>query len=189
MTDSSPTSGGSGDQILTIDTYTDTGTGLSGVKVAAGTIRRVVAGRDFGDVGPVNELDVQDARANATRAAQTLSLRQALEVLIARLEFPLTTVPRPARSTKSYSVAASLSSTKLVDPAGGRVGLLLYNDASGTGNLFVAFGADAAGSGAGLKSVRLIPGAYYEVPQGWAELPLMGIWDATGGFCDVTEAF
>jgi hypothetical protein len=190
MPDGSPTSGGTGDQVLTIDTFTDTATGTSGIKIAVGGLRKVILGRDLGDIGPTNEVDVQDARHTAATIRQALTLRQAFEFLIARLESPLVITNRPARNVKTSSVSATTGSTKILDAAIGRINVLIYNDATSTGNLFLSFGVDASGSTAGLKSLRLVPGAYYEVPSGMTELPMMGLWDsATAGFCDITEAY
>jgi hypothetical protein len=82
------------------------------------------------------------------------------------------------------SVATSTTAVVLVAQNASRQGLYIVNENSAE-NLFLAFGATATLTG---YSVKLAPGAEYEMPTALFTLLVSGIWDgATAGFARVTE--
>lgn len=85
------------------------------------------------------------------------------------------------------TVAASTSSVVIAGYRPQRKGFLLYN--AGTGNLFIAFWATAATTSAGGYTVKIVPGATYEMGPNIYGGSITGIWDASGGNAEVTEWF
>lgn len=83
-------------------------------------------------------------------------------------------------------VASSLSAVQLVAANAGRLGLYVFNDA--TSNLYLKLGAGASSS---LFSVKLVPGAYYELPRPFYLGAVSGIWVTAipGDGALVSEAF
>jgi hypothetical protein len=206
--DGSATSGGSGDVIVTEDTQFDTGSGppnalvgsvgTAGGAGTAGSTPKTADGKilvgDFGQyrgpAGPGNELHIRANRLTLAIERWNFRIVQGLEGIIKQLRREVYVRPKQGASVSVRSVVGVNSSTKLLDRVVGRLGVSLYNDTTCTGNLYVRFGEAAAGNTAGLYSVRLPPGAYYEVPAWALEQPAQGFWDSivTPGFVEITES-
>jgi hypothetical protein len=84
-------------------------------------------------------------------------------------------LPRPATPTQT-SVNDTASSTTIVASNAGRLGATVFNDS--TVDLYLKLGATASTTS---FTVKMAPGAYYEVPYGYTGV-IDGIWasDASG---------
>lgn len=86
-------------------------------------------------------------------------------------------------SSGPVSVAANVASVTLKAANAARSGLIIVNTDAAS-NLFVSYGAVATTA---LYTVKLVPGAYWEMPQKYAGV-VAGIWDgAPTGAALVTE--
>lgn len=89
---------------------------------------------------------------------------------------------RPGTATCT-NVAASVLNQTLLALNGSRRVATFFND-SATGTLFLKFGTTASTTS---FTVKLIPGAYFEIPQPCYSGRVDGIWDIAAGDCRVTE--
>lgn len=99
------------------------------------------------------------------------------------------TATPPTTSTENTTrVAANVASVTLLAALATRLGGTIFNGA--TSNLYVRLGAAAAiiTPGAERFSVKIVPGAYYEIPFGWIG-EIRGIWDAAdaSGYAAIEE--
>lgn len=88
------------------------------------------------------------------------------------------TVPGPGGSTTATVTRTAVSTTNVTLKAANtaRRALTIYNN-SAVSNLFLKLGATAViTAGSESFTVRLVPGAYYEVPGGYTGI-VDGIWD------------
>ena len=189
--------GTGGDSILTEDTFTDTRTGTSGIKVATSKLRTGANGVDGGSVvSEKNDLPVTDValirlvdallRFEEENASRIISISDKLGL------GDVSTAPRSHLSVVT-TFAAITSSAILIGANVSRKALCIINDGgvSGAGNLFILF--TPPGVNPGVKpvstsyyTVKLVPGAYYEVP-GVFTGRIDGVWDAATGNAIVTE--
>lgn len=80
------------------------------------------------------------------------------------------------------TITAATVATTLVGQTPSREGLVLMNDSTAT--LFLAFGSNVSATD---YSVKIGPGAYYEVPNVNHGGQVVGIWDAANGVARITE--
>ena len=186
--DGSPTSGGTGDTIATEDTFTATGTGTSGIKLAVGKIRIGALDRDDGDVRPNNPFPTHDW-LNDQYLPQILATEQAI---LQQLQSMLDVQPRPvqAKNAAVSTVIGTTTSTQIAAANVNRKTLAIFNDTTSSGNLYLLFASapKAASNSAGGYTVRLAPGDYYEVPAGYVGA-IQGVWDSvtTPGWANITD--
>jgi hypothetical protein len=193
VADGSATSGGAGDVLLTEDTYVDSLSGTSGIKIGVSKIRRGEGGMgqasvDRGDVSTSNELDVRDGRI--ARVFERWGFRhwQSLVDIAGQLRTYVTTASKQARSCNVTGVTASTTSVQLIGRTMGRMGLRIVNAPASSGTLYLRYGEQPASIGQGGFTVALTPGAYYESPAWDTEQAVQGIWGASGGYANITES-
>ncbi len=194
MADGSPTSGGAGDILLTEDTFVDSLSGTSGIKIGVGKIRKGEGGMgvpavDRGDVAQANELDVRDGRLGRILERWSFRQWQSLADIVGQLRSYVTVVQKQARSCNVTGVAASTTSVAMIGKVLGRMGLRIVNSPASTGTLYLRYGEQPASIAQGGFTVALTPGTYYESPPWDTEQGVQGIWSATGGYANVTESF
>jgi hypothetical protein len=80
------------------------------------------------------------------------------------------------------SVVAASADTTILAANRHRAGATVYNDS--TANCYLKFGTGASSTS---FTVKLMPGAYYEIPEGGYAGALNGYWDAVNGSARVTE--
>jgi hypothetical protein len=186
--DGSPTSGGSGDEIVTEDTFTDTGTGTSGVKLAGGKVWVGEKGVSRGPAATATPLDVRDYRVAEQVRDTGVQLFRGLQRLWHQMAVVgVFTRQRQGHSPTIRGITAATSSVVIATPLADRMSLKIVNDSTSSGNLYLRLGGGAASSASGGYTVMLAPSAYYELQPSDVELGVTGIWSATGGFANVTE--
>lgn len=127
------------------------------------------------------------ASTEATLAAVLAILGAGLPTALVsgKLNVIQTEVPNATTATVA-SVADQATSTTLLASSGIRMGATFYNDSTET--LYLKFGATASATD---YTVKLVPQAYYELPQsplGVYSGVIDGIWSANGsGACKVTS--
>lgn len=189
--------GTGGDSILTEDTYTDTRTGTSGIKIATSKLRTGPNGVDGGSVVPdKNELPVTDVALIRLIELILAFQDQQTQALVSLSEkFTRGELQTFARSSTCSvtNFGASTTSGTIANSNTSRKSLCIMNDpgVSGAGNLFVLLAPDNYNPGqkpvsTSYYTVRLPPGAYYEVP-GVHPGRVDGVWDAATGNAIVTE--
>lgn len=190
--DGSPTSGGTGDTIVTEDTYNQTLTGTQNVKLAVGKIRVGPKDTDGGDIIPwSNDLPTNDIKLQAIMG-QLLESIQAMQDTLVSLLLSQAPLQYQAQGTLVTYQVGSATSVQLLSPNVDRAGASFYNDSTCTGNLYLLFGVPGskASAVAGGATVRIPPGGYFEMPPNAVHLgPVFGIWDSvtTPGWVDITE--
>lgn len=196
--DGSPTSGGSGDVIVTEDTFTDTGTGTSGQKLAGGKLYAGSKGTSLGPVVPIqNDLPTNDFRAAALlgQIAELLTdMRDAAQGLLGN-QSVASQLAIQAQSTNASDVVGSATSVQLLGPNAARIGATFYNDSTSTGNLYLlCVPSNAANQKAttarGGCTTRIPPGGTYEFPPNAVHIGfVIGIWDSVTvpGWVNITE--
>lgn len=88
---------------------------------------------------------------------------------------------RPGTGTSSSVTSVATDATILAANAD-RKGATVFNESTATLRLLVAAGTSSATN----YTVKLLAGAYYEVPFGYTGV-IKGIWDAANGAARVTE--
>lgn len=186
--DNSPTSGGNGDVIRTEDTATDTNTGIAGAKVALGKILVGRKGQDEGDASIDSPLDVHDARAaNAQEqwSYELVMLLAGISEILGRSGVPMQWANGSAVTVSSVTSKTTSQVVAAADP--NRKSLMIVNDSTATGTLYLRIGTGTASSASGGYTVPLLPGAYWEAPPMVATQAVQGIWSVAAGFANVTE--
>jgi hypothetical protein len=89
---------------------------------------------------------------------------------------------RPANAACA-NVAASVTNVTLLASNSSRRAATFFND-SASATLYLKFGATASTSS---FTVKLVPGAYFEIPQPCYSGIVDGLYDAAIGACRVTE--
>lgn len=85
--------------------------------------------------------------------------------------------------TPNYAaIASSVTAVTLLGQTSNRTGFILVNDSTAT--LFIKFGSIVSLTD---WSVKIGPGAYYEVPPYEHAGQVVGIWDAANGVARITE--
>jgi hypothetical protein len=198
--DGSPTSGGSGDVLVTEDTFTDTGTGTSGQKLAAGKLYTGAQGTSLGPVVAVrNDLPTNDQRSQQLLGYIAELLEQIRDDTDQGTVVSQSTAAQIAIQANVTSVTAVIgkaTSVQLLGPNVARIGATFYNDSTSTGNLYllcvqsngnVVAKASAAAGGC---TVRIPPGGYYELLPSAVHLgAIVGLWDSVTvpGWVNITE--
>lgn len=119
----------------------------------------------------------------AVKAASTAAVATdpALVVAISPNNPVTTSVAKAGTATVPSPVASILTTATLLASNTSRLGATIFNDS--TANLYVKFGTAASTSD---FTVKLPPGAYYEVPFLYTGV-LTGTWDAINGNARMTE--
>jgi hypothetical protein len=91
--------------------------------------------------------------------------------------------PRPSGTGTQTSVAASVTNVTLLAANANRLGATIYNDDTAA-NIFVLLSSGSASTTA--FTVKLVPGAYYELPFRYTGA-IQGIWSVATGAARVTE--
>jgi hypothetical protein len=90
----------------------------------------------------------------------------------------------PATTATRTSVTAAATNTLLLAASTTRKGASVYNDA--TTDLYLAVGSAAASTTS--FTVKLVPGAFYELLPAWSQLEIRGIWAGSpSGAARITE--
>lgn len=80
------------------------------------------------------------------------------------------------------NIASSITNVTLSSATLGRKKWICYNDS--TANLYLKFSATASTTS---FTIKLVPNAYYEMPEPIYRGIIDGIWDAANGFARITE--
>lgn len=94
----------------------------------------------------------------------------------------ISTTPTPSATGTQTSVASNVASQAILAANAARLGATVTND--GSNNLYLRLNAGAAS--ATTYTVKLVAGAYYEVPTDYVGA-ITGIWDVATGSARVTE--
>lgn len=192
--------GTSGDEILTEDTFTDTRTGVSGIKVATSKLRIGPNGVDGGSVVPeVNDLPVHDTFVGRLLEAFVTPILDFLPTALDTANKLMSGEIQVFSRSKVASVTQfgyTTTAKTILTPNQSRKITMVVNDTNvaTAGNLYLLFvpeGIPAPSSmpqvSTSLYTVRIVPGGYYEFPQPVWPGRVDAIWDGTAGNAIITE--
>ena len=94
---------------------------------------------------------------------------------------PVESQPATTDSAARAAVAASITSVTLLLANTARIGATIYNDS--TSSLYIGFSGAVTPSN---FDVKLVSGAYLELPFGWVGV-VTGVWDTAVGVARVAE--